>query len=254
MGHRNALLSVAWTPDGAHVLSASADKTVRAWDAESGKQVKKMSEHSGVVNSVCPARKGPPLLVSGSDDGSVKLWDLRVRRAVQSYGEKRFAVTAVAFADAGDAVYAGGIDNVVRAWDLRTGEVSLTLAGHTDTITGLAVSPDGAHVLTNAMDNTLRVWDVRPYAPAQRCVKVLTGHSHNFEKTLLRCAWSADGKKLTAGSADRNVYIWELDSGSLLYKLPGHRGAVNEVAFHPQEPIVASCSSDKTIFLGELAG
>jgi Prp8 binding protein len=82
---------------------------------------------------------------------------------------------------------------------------------------------------------------------------VLTGHAHNFEKALLRCAWSPDGKKVTAGSADRNVYIWELESGSLLYKLPGHKGSVNEVVFHPSEPIVASCSTDKHIYLGELA-
>ena len=241
-------------PDGAQLLSCSADKTVRAWDAETGQKVKKMSEHKGVVNSVCPARRGPPLLVSGADDGAVKLWDLRVRRCVQTYtAEQPFPVTAVAFADAADAVYAGGVDNLVRGWDLRTGEATLTLAGHEDTVTGIAVAADGAHVLTNAMDSTLRVWDVRPYAPAQRCVRVLTGHAHNFEKTLLRCAWSPDGKKVTAGSADRNVYIWAADTGKLLYKLPGHKGSVNEVVFHPTEPIVASCSSDRSVYLGELA-
>ena len=38
-----------------------------------------------------------------------------------------------------------------------------------------------------------------------------------------------------------------------LYVLPGHTGAVNDVDFHPVEPIIASCSSDKNIFLGEIA-
>ena len=254
MGHRNAVLEVQWSADGQQLLSCSADKTVRAWDAETGQQVKKMGEHTGVVNSVCPARRGPPLLVSGSDDGSAKLWDVRVRRCVQTFAaEARYPVTAVAFAHAADAVFSAGLDNRVTCWDLRTGGASLTLKGHSDTITGIAVSADGAHVLSNSMDNSLRVWDVRPYAPQQRCVKVLTGHAHNYEKQLLRCAWSPDGKQVTAGSADRNVYIWEAESGSLQYKLPGHKGSVNEVVFHPTEPIVASCSSDKTIYLGELA-
>lgn len=51
----------------------------------------------------------------------------------------------------------------------------------------------------------------------------------------------------------RNVYIWEATSGRLTYQLPGHKGSVNGIDFHPQEPIVLSCGSDKKIFLGELA-
>ena len=47
-----------------------------------------------------------------------------------------------------------------------------------------------------AQDNTLRAWDMRPYAPANRCVKVFTGHSHTFEKNPLKCDWSPDGTKV----------------------------------------------------------
>ena len=56
-------------------------------------------------------------------------------------------------------------------------------------------------------------------------------------KNLLRCAWSADGSKITAGSGDRYLYIWDTTSRRILYKLPGHAGSVNDVAFHPTEPI-----------------
>lgn len=117
----------------------------------------------------------------------------------------------------------------------------------------MALSPDGSHLLTNAMDSTLRSWDVRPFAPEQRCVSVFTGHAHNFEKNLLKCAWAPDGRSVSCGSADRQVYIWSTETKALLYKLPGHKGSVNEVVFSPKEAIVASCSTDKTIYLGELA-
>jgi WD40 repeat protein len=50
--------------------------------------------------------------------------------------------------------------------------------------------------------------------------------------------------QVTAGSADRMVYVWEVASRKLLYKLPGHSGSVNEAVFHPKEPIVASAGSD----------
>lgn len=60
------------------------------------------------------------------------------------------------------------------------------MPGHTDTVTGLELSPDGSYLLSNAMDNSLRIWDVRPYAPADRCLKVFSGHTHNFEKVMIK--------------------------------------------------------------------
>lgn len=111
------------------------------------------------------------------------------------------------------------------------------MRGHTDTITGLSLSPDGSYVLSNAMDNSLRIWDVRPFAPYERCVKIFSGHQHNFENNLLRCAWSKDGSKVSAGSSDRFHYIWDTTSRRILYKLPGHNGSVNDIDFHPKEPI-----------------
>ncbi len=47
-----------------------------------------------------------------------------------------------------------------------------------------------------AQDNTLRMWDMRPFAPANRCTKVFTGHQHNFEQNLLKCDWSPDGSRV----------------------------------------------------------
>lgn len=250
-GHKNAVLEVQWTADGGQVISASADKTLRAWDVETGRQVKKMTEHLFVVNACSASRRGAPLVASGSDDGTSKLWDLRQRGAVQNLGTEH-QITAVGFSDASDKVYTGGVDDVIKVWDLRRVEVVEKLQGHSDTITGMQLSPDGSYLLTNAMDCTLRIWDMRPYAPENRCVKIFAGHQHNFEKNLLRCGWSPDGSRVTAGSADRMVYVWDTTSRRILYKLPGHTGSVNETAFHPAEPVIGSCSSDKQIFLGEI--
>ncbi|GFR43186.1 hypothetical protein Agub_g4178 [Astrephomene gubernaculifera] len=259
-GHRNAVLEVHWFTDGEALLSCSADKTARCWDTETGQQIKKLGEHTGIVNSCCPLRRGAKMFVTGSDDNTVKLWDMRVKKSVQTL-RGSFPVCAVAFADAGDQVFSGGLDNTIKLWDLRTqggssGEAAepvLLLKGHSDSVTGLRLSPDGTHLLSNAMDNTLREWDVRPYAPPNRCTKVFTGHIHSFEKGLLRCDYSPDASQVTCGSADRMVYVWDSSSRKVLYKLPGHTGSVNEVVFHPKDPIIASASSDKTIFLGELA-
>ncbi|KAF8049154.1 hypothetical protein N665_2283s0006 [Sinapis alba] len=144
----------------------------------------------------------------------MKLWDMRQRGAIQTFPDK-YHITAVSFSDAADKIFTGGVD--------------------------------GSYLLTNAMDCKLCVWDMRPYAPQNRCVKIFEGHQHNFEKNLLKCAWSPDGSKVTADSADRMVHIWDTTSRRILYKLPGHNGSVNE-----SEPIIGSCSSDKQIYLGEI--
>jgi Prp8 binding protein len=249
-GHGSAVLELHYSLDGSQVFSASADRTAAVWDLNTGMRVKKFSAHTSYVNSCSPNQKGPQLFATGSDDRSVKVWDVTTKEPVTSL-EQGYPVTAVAFQDR-DQLFAGGIDNDIKLWDLRKRSVVMTLSGHNDTVTGLSLSADGSYLLSNSMDQTVRIWDIRPFVQGHRNIKIFEGVQHNFEKNLLRCSWSADGTKISAGSADRFVYIWDTASRRILYKLPGHRGSVNETAFHPKEPIVGSASSDHTIYLGEV--
>ncbi|XP_003738815.1 U5 small nuclear ribonucleoprotein 40 kDa protein [Galendromus occidentalis] len=250
-GHTGAILDMHFSTGGEFLYTCSTDKTLSIWDSQVGVRVRKLRGHNTFVNSLHPARRGPQMIVSGSDDSTIKLWDARRKTPVKTLQEQ-YQITAVSFNDTADQVIAGGIDNVVKIWDLRKDSIVYRMLGHQDTITGMSLSHDGGLLLTNSMDCSLRIWDVRPYAPQERCVAVYQGHTHNFEKNLLRCAWSPDDKKITCGSADKCVHVWECNSRRLLYKLPGHHGSVNEVRFHPSEPILASVGSDAQIFMGEI--
>ncbi|XP_065346761.1 U5 small nuclear ribonucleoprotein 40 kDa protein [Cloeon dipterum] len=250
-GHSGAVMELHFTPDGTQLVTASTDKTVALWDISQATRVKRFKGHSSFVNSCHAARRGPSMFVSGSDDGTVRVWDSRRKQQATTLNSG-YQVIAVTFNDNATQAISSGIDNDIKVWDLRQNALLYKLKGHTDTVTGLSLSPDGSYVMSNGMDNVLRIWDIRPYAPQERCVKIFQGHQHNFEKNLLRCSWSADGSKIAAGSSDRFVYIWDTTTRRILYKLPGHNGSVNEIDFHPKEPIVLSASSDKTIFLGEI--
>lgn len=250
-GHTNAVTEIHFSPDGSHLYTSSADKFCAVWDVPTCTRIRKLRGHTNIVNSCRGARRGQEMIVSASDDNTIRLWDARKKFAVQTF-ENGYQVTAVCFNDVSDQIISAGIDNDIKIWDIRKEEVVVEMKGHTDTITGMALSPDGAYVLTNSMDNTLRIWDIRPYVQGDRCIKVFTGHQHNFEMHLLKCAWSPDSNRVSCGSSDRFVYIWDVPSRRILYKLPGHNGSVNDVDFHPTEPIVLSASSDKTIFIGEL--
>ena len=252
-GHKNAVLELSWLRDGRGLASCSADKSVALWDACKGKRRRKYEGHSGVVNSVSASRVDD-CLVSGGDDGLCLLWDTRERRSVQTL-PGAYAVTAVALDDEARRVFVGGLDEKVKCWDLRMDDAPLyDLAGHSDTITGLALSPDGTMLLSNAMDAKLHCWDVKPVADDEdRLTKTFEGHQHDFHKNLLRCAWSHDSEKVACGSSDQIVHVWDVATTEELYYLPGHKGSVNEVHFHPKEPILGSASSDKTVYLGEIA-
>jgi len=182
------------------------------------------------------------------------LWDLRARRCTKTF-EHQYQIVAVSFDDVAERVFAGSIDNSIRIFNLRKGAEEGVLKAHTDSVTGIDLSKDGNYLLSNGMDQTVRLWDIRSFFVGDsRCVGVLRGSTHNFEKNLLKVRWSPDDSMCAAGSADRYVYVWSTkDKRQILYKLPGHAGSVNEVVFHPTEPVIASGASDKKIFLGELA-
>ncbi|KAI9735405.1 MAG: hypothetical protein M1818_006411 [Claussenomyces sp. TS43310] len=251
-GHKGAILDLHWSRDSRVLFSASADTHLASWDLETGLRIRRHVGHEEVINCMDVSKRGEELLISGSDDGYIGIWDPRTKAAVD-FIPTEFPVTAVALAEAGNEIYSGGIDNDIKVWDTRKKAVVYSMLGHTDTITSLRVSPDSQTLLSNSMDSTVRTWDIRPFAPTDRHVRTFDGAPAGMEKNLIRASWDADGKKIAAGSGDGTGVIWSNDTGKLLYKLPGHKGTVNCAEFSPgREPIILTASSDRTLLLGEL--
>jgi len=251
-GHKNVILELCWSQDSQNIFTASADKTAAQIDTSRAKVVKRMVEHTSYVSSVSNAKNNPQTCATCSDDGTAKIWDMRQKAATLTLPHN-YPLTAVAFDDKAENVYTGGIDNLVHCWDVRKPNTEVfRLMGHSDTITCLRLDPYGSTLLSNSMDKDLRIWDIRPFAPAQRCLKVLNGAQHNFEQHLIKSNWSSDGSLVGSGSSDRMVYIWDASTRQIKYKLPGHQGTVTEVSFHPTEPIIASSGNDGKVYLGEI--
>ena len=236
-GHKGAILDLRWSRDSRVIFSASADTIVASWDLETGLRIRKHVGHEEVINCLDVSRRGEEMLISGGDDGAIGVWDPRQKCAVD-FIETEFPITSVALAEAGNELYSGSIDNSIKVWDMRKKEVVYSLPGHTDTVTSLEVSPDSQILLSNSHDGVVKTWDIRPFAPTDRHIKTYEGAPTGLERNLIRASWDSKGDRIAAGSGDRSVVIWETRSGKLLYKLPGHKGTVNDVRFAPgDEPI-----------------
>ena len=247
-GHKAAVLDLRWSRDSETVFSASADATIAQWDVGTGQRLRRHVGHADAVNALDVAWHGPALLYTGSDDGSLGVWDAR-QKAAADYIESEYPITAVAASEAGHEVYTGGIDDAVKVWDLRKKAVVYSMRGHADTVTGLELSPDAQTLLSCSHDGTVRTWDVKPFAPGERLVRTYDGATPGLERNLRRASWDASGGRIAAGSGDRSVVVWETRTGKLLYKLPGHRGTVNDVRFSPtREPISTWAASPLLIW------
>ncbi len=141
-GHTGPVTSVAFSPNGLRLASASWDGTVKVWSVATGLEVRTFKGHTGLVISVAFSPDGTRL-ASASGDGTVKVWDAATGQEPITLKGHTSVVASVAFSPDGLRLASGAADLTVKVWDATTGQVIRTLEGHTGPVTSVAFSPDG---------------------------------------------------------------------------------------------------------------
>ncbi|MGR3276466.1 NB-ARC domain-containing protein [Acaryochloris marina NIES-2412] len=247
--HTHEVFSVAFNHDGTLLASGSGDGTAKLWQTHSGQCLLTCEGHQGWIRAVAmPHQYGsqseqlpPAVMVTGSEDQTIKIWDLATGECLQTGKGHHGRVRSVAFSHAGDYLASGSDDGTVKLWDLQTALCLQTYEGHRSGVYSVAFSPTAPILASGSGDQTVKLWDCQ----ADQCLRTLQGHTNQ----IFSLAFHPDGQTLACVTLDQTVRLWNWQTTQCLRTWEGHTDWALPVAFHPQGHLIASSSGDSVIHL-----
>ncbi len=141
-------------------------------------------------------------IVSGSDDETIKVWDLATGTKKRTLTGHIDWVNSVAISPNGRTMVSGSCDETIKVWDLATGTKKRTLTGHTDWVNSVAISPDGRTMVSGSCDETIKIWDLATGTEK----RTLSGHTDEVNSVAI----SPDGRTIVSGSQDKTIKVWQV--------------------------------------------
>ena len=233
--------------------------------------------HSKAVSCVAISPDSQTL-VSGSDDGTTKVWNLITGEEISTLDSSSYAIKSVLIGLDGKFIVigneqriklielltvkeiytintpvrclaispdgqllVGGSASAVYVWEITTGKPIRTMQKHSGYVMSVAISPDMRTLVSGGTDNTIKVYSTS--------MSTLTGHGYAVNSLVI----SSDGQTLVSGSDDATIKVWDMNTGNQICTFRGHKRAVKSVAISPDGQTLASGSSDETIKLWNLS-
>ena len=225
-----------------------------------GEHIKTLRGHYSYLISLAFSPDGS-ILASGSEDDSIRLWNVSTGRYIGGLWEHEAGVETLAFSPDGTMLASGSRDDKIILWDMETRDVIHTISEHEDDVWAVAFSPDGK-ILASGGGDKVSLWDVQTAEllqtfrrPIDREIPVdapeeLTGDvPTDLPANATSIVFSPDGKVLVSGSYDATIRLWDIATGEQLHTLEGHTYSITSVAVSPNGSIIASGSFDGTVLL-----
>ncbi|CAH8522598.1 unnamed protein product [Schistosoma turkestanicum] len=230
--HSKEMTSLAYSPDGLHLVTGGYDNKVKVWRISGGRSIVTFTEHTAGVTGVAFPAQNSKVVLSASLDGTVRAHDLIRYRNFRTFTvpTRRVQFSSLAVDTRGSLVAAGGLDTFeAYVWSIKTGQLLTTLTGHTAPISALAFSPAisgiDIELATVSWDCTLRLWDVTGNSTDENNLSSmgLTKEVVNFSCDALCVAYRGDGKQLAISLLNGNIVFYDPNEGVEMGTIDGHR-------------------------------
>ena len=176
------------------------------YDVFSGKLISIFKSHSDVINSLSVNNAGT-LIVSASDDSTIKIWDAVSDKLIHTLSGINSKVELAEFSHNSKYILSSSENNIARLWSADTGNLLFTLSAQTAAITNLSFSPDDKYILTKSFDDTVRVWST---LNGERLYSI-------FHIKYNGIKVSDDNKFIFTQSDGKAFRIWDISTGKLLH-------------------------------------
>jgi len=269
------MVAACFSPDGMKVATASADHTARLWDARTGQPLTPALPHDGPVSIVRFRPDGSVLLtsdgqrlrlwdlngakifenivhstrtvdvsfsadsqfiVTGSDRGSVRVWNARNPAELRAHILLPTNVISVQFSPDAKQVLTVSGDHQAQLWNSQNGDAVGESMRHKGSIEVARFSPDGQRIVTASFDRTAQVWDAHTGRPLGLPLR------HNDALTDAR--FSPDGHLLATGSWDNTAHLWDVATGKPACGRMRLTERVRSVDFSPDGQRLATGAAD----------
>jgi WD40 repeat protein len=196
--------TLAFSPDGAHLLTASKDGGARLWNASSGELINAIDgKKTGRVDIVFFSHDGKTIFMA-TDKRTIVAMAVPLGESVCIYGGMTSYVCDVSLSSDGHRIAASAGDGTACIWDALTGKTIATLKGHGDRAYRIRFSNDNTRLFTVGADGTVRIWDAKSGEP----LAVLEGHGSSIDCLAV----SPDDTLLATGASDGTVRLWGLSN------------------------------------------
>nr|GEV57294.1 protein SPA1-related 4-like isoform X1 [Tanacetum cinerariifolium] len=207
MSSGSKLSSVCWNNYiKGQIASSNFEGVVQIWDVTRNQVHMELKEHERRVWSVDFSSANPTLLASGSDDGSVKLWNLNQGASVGTIKTKANVCCVQFPSDSGNTLAFGSADHRIYYYDLRNPGMPLfTLVGHNKTVSYVKFV-NSSTLVSSSTDNTLKLWDLSESTSQVIDCPIQTFTGHMNVKNFVGLSVS-DGY-IATGSETNEVYVY----------------------------------------------